>query len=555
LYYDGDDAADIIADLLENYAGVDPDYIPLTEWQAETAANLGVIYARAITEPTAVGKLVSELVEQAALAVWWDERARIARLHVLKEIATDAHLFDEGVIMEGTLKVRDQPSKRISQIWTYYGQRNPADRGDNEDNYRAALADVDLERQGEYGSPIVRKIIGKWVATINAAERLNQVQLSRFRDPPRKFNFDLFHGSNISPGGGYRLRWRQNQNMDGTIVQEGAPIQVTRVSVEPGVIHVEAEEMLASGVVVLTHTVILTETGTGKTWTVPADWNDADNSIHCIGAGGGGGRNIGGGGAGGAYSGIVNLALTPSSSAQYRVGSGGSGATGGSATAGGDTWFNGANLGASSVGAKGGSAGASNFANTNASGGQASSGIGTVKTNGGNGGAAQTGGDDADEGGGGGGGAGGPNGNGRSGGNCPFNSRPGAGGGAANGGSSGKSPVSTAGGKGGNNRFSFGGGGDTSPTGQDGGGGRGCDGFGGGGIQSGPGGAGEQMWTQTITPIFSAGPGGGGGGGGWNIGGGAAGGLYGGGGGGGSSGFNGASGAQGVIVITWRPAV
>ena len=62
------------------------------------------------------------------------------RLQVLKEIATDADLWDEDVILEGTLKVKDEPGKRISQVWTYYGQRNPADRGDNEDNYRAALA-------------------------------------------------------------------------------------------------------------------------------------------------------------------------------------------------------------------------------------------------------------------------------------------------------------------------------------------------------------------------------------------------------------------------------
>ena len=114
LHYDGDDVADIIADLLTTYAGIDSQYIPLGEWQAETASNLGgVIYARAITEPTAVNKLVSELIEEAALALWWDERAQIVRLQVLKEIATDAAVFDEDVILEGSLKVKDQPGKRI----------------------------------------------------------------------------------------------------------------------------------------------------------------------------------------------------------------------------------------------------------------------------------------------------------------------------------------------------------------------------------------------------------------------------------------------------------
>jgi hypothetical protein len=59
LRYTGDDPADIIYDLLTDYAGVDPARINLADWQAETAAHLGVIYARTITEPMSVNQLVS----------------------------------------------------------------------------------------------------------------------------------------------------------------------------------------------------------------------------------------------------------------------------------------------------------------------------------------------------------------------------------------------------------------------------------------------------------------------------------------------------------------
>jgi hypothetical protein len=555
LHYDGDDVADIISDLLTGYAAVDSDYIPLSEWQQETADNLGgIIYARAITEPTSVSKLLSELVEQAALALWWDERAQMLRLQVLKEIATDAAVWDEEVILEGSLKVKDQPSKRISQIWTYYSQRNPADRGDNEDNYRTALADVDLEREGDYGGPIVRKIIGKWVATENAAQRLNQVQLSRFRDPPRKFTFDLFHGSQVSAGGGYRLSWRQNQDVTGAVVEEGAPIQITRVSTEPGVVHIEAEEMLASGTVVITNVVILTTTGSLLSWTVPADWNDSDNRIECIGAGGGGFGDpslAGKGGGGGAYSAIENLNLTPAASVSYRVGSKGLGGhKPGNASADGtdgtDTWFNGATLGASSVAAKGGQGGVSSSAA--GQGGQAASGIGATKFSGGNGGNAGF------FAGGGGGAAAGPNGNGGRGGNTGFITAGGAGGGGANGGGNGVAGSGETGGRGGHNRFGFGGGVADSPNGSDGGGGKGND------LNVGLGGTGSsaQLWTQTIAPIFSAGPAGGPGAGGrYNWGQDAV--NYGAGGSGGGSGAadltQGGNGSQGVIVITWRPVI
>ena len=58
----------------------------------------------------------------------------------------------------------------------------------------------------------------------------------------------------------------------------------------------------------------------GTSWTVPSDWNSADNTVHAVGGGGGGiGTSSGlwgggGGGGGGAYSATSNLALTPGAS-------------------------------------------------------------------------------------------------------------------------------------------------------------------------------------------------------------------------------------------------
>jgi hypothetical protein len=547
LNYDGDDAADIIFDLFTNYAGIDPSYIPLADWQAETAANLGsVIYARAITEPTAVNKLVSELIEQAALCVWWNDAAQIIRLLALKEIGTDAATFDEEVILAGSLKVKEQPDKRISQIWTYYGQRNPTDRGDDEDNYRAALATVDLERETEYGSPLIRTIKGQWVATENAAQRLNQVQISRFRDPPRRFNFDLFPGTAINIGAGYRLRWRQNQDVFGSIVEEGAPIQIVRLAVEAGVTRIEAEEMLASGVIVLTNVVILTTTGSVLDWTVPDDWNDANNTIEVIGGGGGGedaDARGGGGGGGGAYSSVSNVNLTPAGTVQYRVGSGGA-----EASDGGDTWFGAATLGASIVGAKGGGRAGlgGDGPRPGGTGGAAASGIGDVKFSGGDGG---QGANSNEGGGGGGGGAAGPNGNGGNG-RGPFTQEDsGGGGGGADGGGNGGQPSNPNGGVGGNNRFGTGGGNSSDPNGADGGGGKGGD-FG----SVGGTGSDAELWTQTIAPIISAGPAGGPGGGAFNNPGTNAVNYGAGGSGAGSRNSVGGLGSQGVIVITWTPA-
>lgn len=538
LRYTGNDAADIVRDLLVNYAGVDASYIDLAEWQAETSANLGIIYARTIAEPTSVSKLIAEMVEQAALAVWWDDRALKIGLAVLREISTDTATFDEDKIIAGSMRVQEQPSERISQIWTYYGTRDPTNLGAQEDNFRSALADVDLEKENEYGSAEIYKINGTWIETEAAAQRLNAIQLSRFRDPPRNFRFSLIAGELISLVQGYTLEWWANQNSLGEAIP--AKIQITQISIYSDRIEVEAEEMLASGdLPSLVSIVFLTDTGTGLTYTVPASWNDADNSIHTIGGGEGGESGFslfnlaGEGGGGGAYSGVANVNLTPGASLNYRVGIGS--AAGINA---GDTWFNGASLAASTVGAKGAA---------NGLGGLASAGVGTTKHSGGNGGGGGVGG--SANGGGGGGGAGGPNGDGADGvGGRGGGAGEGGGGGGADGGFDGGTPGDRK--PGGNNRFSFGGGNSGQLSGDEGGGGAGGD----SNVEGGPGGEGEQIWTQTVPPITAAGPGGGGGGGGRATNGGRGGAFGGGGGGGGEANAEGigGTGGQGLIVILNR---
>jgi hypothetical protein len=107
-------------------------------------------------------------------------------------------------------------------------------------------------------------------------------------------------------------------------------------------------------------------------------------------------------------------------------------------------------------------------------------------------------------------------------------------------------------GVGGNNRFGFGRGTPGSPNGSNGGGG--CSN--GENDDSGVVGNGsaEQVWTQTIAPIFSAGPGAGPAGGGERSNG-KSGALYGAGGGGaGGRADRGGDGAQGVIAISWTEA-
>jgi len=310
-------------------------------------------------------------------------------------------------------------------------------------------------------------------------------------------------------------------------------------------------------------TVVILKTATGAgTFVVPSDWNNANNSIECIGGGSGGNNptfdlGIGCGGAGAGYSRSNNVTLTIGNTYNLFVGAGGAGGTSSAAGgAGGATFFGATTLAASMVGANGATAPTSSTAGV---GGSTTGAKGSILYAGGSGSAISTGGSN------GGGGAGGPNGNGANGNGGTGSPYSGSGGGASGGGSPGASAgTSSTGGAGGNNFSGSGGGaGGTASSAP----GNGINGGGGGGagaivplayLTGGAGGNGVDMAGG------SAGAGGGGGAssicsasGSGNVAPGGAGGLYGG--GGGAGGFdnsfaytsNGGAGAQGIIVITY----
>lgn len=154
---------------------------------------------------------------------------------------------------------------------------------------------------------------------------------------------------------------------------------------------------------------LVSPTGSNQTFTSPSDWNNSNNTIEVIGAGGSGGasqlstngRATGGGG--GAWSKITNFSFASPgvTTATYQIGTGGTAVTAGApgvsadvnGNAGGDTWFNGTTFAGSSVGAKGGDGGNASTGTTNlagGAGGDGASGTGTSNNSGGSGGGTST---------------------------------------------------------------------------------------------------------------------------------------------------------------------
>lgn len=234
LEYSAESPSDIIADLLTEYTpGIDPDWIDTSAWQSEVDEYIGRLYSAVIAEPTPVVELLNELIEQVGLIFWWDPISLQLRLQSLRPVTTEARVYSDDQIIASSFKATEQPRSRISEVWTYYGLRNPLEPLDEHRNYKAAIATPDDEATEDYAQPAIKKVFSRWIAGNNraAASRLNAMLLARYRDAPRKFSFSLYSTIEESPtlGGGFRVQTWSLQ--DDTGASAAVPAQVT--SLEP----------------------------------------------------------------------------------------------------------------------------------------------------------------------------------------------------------------------------------------------------------------------------------------------------------------------------------
>lgn len=248
LQYTAQDAGTIIQDLLINYAGVSSSYIILANWQLELSTYLNTVYTATIAEPTSVNKLISELIEQVGLVMWWDAVNQQVKLQVLRPIADTADVFDGDNCMSGSLKVTEQPNKRLTQVYTYFAKLNALVTEDQLNNYRSTSYSIDATAEAAYGTPVIKKIFSRWIPDggRGVADTLGAVLLARFRDPPRRISFDVLRGSTTMPilGAGYQVGGWPFQDVDGAAIV--IPAQATSINPRSDVFEVELEEISAT---------------------------------------------------------------------------------------------------------------------------------------------------------------------------------------------------------------------------------------------------------------------------------------------------------------------
>ena len=250
VHYNAQTVTTIINDMLDSYANVPTEFIPFSDWANEDAAYIARNYTSLIAEPTPVKTLINELLEQTASTIWWDDISKLLRFRVLRSVNSDAALYDDDVIVGGSFNSQDQPQKRVSRVWTYYGQINPLEKLNDSSNYAAALATSSSESETNFGGkPSIKRVHSRWILDTgkNAASRLNNLILSRYTTPPRLLSFNLQRGTtNIIPelGGGYNVASHSIQDVTGAI--DTTAVQVVQVLSSETGFGVLAEEVLYS---------------------------------------------------------------------------------------------------------------------------------------------------------------------------------------------------------------------------------------------------------------------------------------------------------------------
>lgn len=200
--YTSQSAADVVYDLLVNFTpGIDPAWCNLSAWQSEADSYIGHLYTTAIPAPTSVQTLINELCQQAGVNIWADAETNTVQFRTLRPVVPSASVYDQDRILAGTLRTKEEPQSRISLALTFYAVNNVVEKAEKEPNYRASVLTADEEADQDYdGFPAFKKFYSRWIGPTGraAAERLNNMQLSRFRDPPRRLAFSLF-GTDPSP--------------------------------------------------------------------------------------------------------------------------------------------------------------------------------------------------------------------------------------------------------------------------------------------------------------------------------------------------------------------
>ena len=192
LVYTAQLAQDIVYDLLLNYTELVSAQLPIADWDIAMAA-ITEQYTTHITEPTAVLDLIGELSEQAGFTIFPNLATGVIKMVPLRAAAPAYTIIDSKDMLEDSISVKRQDSRRVTQVHVYYGQRNVTGDLDDTKNYSSRAITVDPSAETQYGTPVIKQIFSRWLPQFSRAFalRIGERVLQLFRDPPLESKFKV----------------------------------------------------------------------------------------------------------------------------------------------------------------------------------------------------------------------------------------------------------------------------------------------------------------------------------------------------------------------------
>lgn len=235
LTYTTELAVDIVYDLLLNYASLTTDELPKAEWDI-ALAQLANLYSTHIATPRPVAELIGELAEQAGFTIWPDVETSQIKVAALRAKVPTVTVNDSAWIVDGSYSQKRQDDRRVSQVWVYYGQKNPVENLDEPKNFHSREVTVDLnaEEDEEFGVPAIREVFSRWIPQFGRsfAQEVGERELAMFLIPPLEATFRLHASRNgqLALASYFSLEAFENQDDTGAIL----PVTLAPVEIERG---------------------------------------------------------------------------------------------------------------------------------------------------------------------------------------------------------------------------------------------------------------------------------------------------------------------------------
>lgn len=197
-----EDAAldDVLAEVLEDYAKVDPAYIPTADWADEVGGWLPSLkLTRTIPKPRDVLDVTASLQRLGAF-IWWDREQQEIGMRVNRPVAiteTPAAFEMETDFIEGSIRKEELPDQRYTDVLFWHGLIDPTKSPTDSENYNRVLnvADTDAISENAHGAD-GRKFLNIFCPWLGEGDAISATAIAtrlvyRFNRTPQKLTATL----------------------------------------------------------------------------------------------------------------------------------------------------------------------------------------------------------------------------------------------------------------------------------------------------------------------------------------------------------------------------